>query len=66
MYKLSKHIYTGSAGVPGALLYFRNMPEFFEPKELFSIMNNVEAQKEAEENLRFFEFDNNKKSLSRR
>jgi len=39
---------------------FRNMPEFFQPKELFSVMNNVEAQKEAEQKLRVFELDNKK------
>jgi hypothetical protein len=35
-----------------------HVPEFFKPEDLFSVMNNAEAQKEAEQILRYFEIGN--------
>ena len=32
--------------------------EFFKPEDLFSVMNNAEAQKEAQRKLQYFELDN--------
>jgi hypothetical protein len=36
----------------------RNLPEFFEPKELFSTTGNNQAQEEAEKFLKSFEIEN--------
>ena len=40
--------------------WLRQWPEFFEPKELFSVMENNQAQKQAEEILQSFEIGSNK------
>jgi len=38
--------------------WLRQVPEFFKPGDLFSEMNNFEAEKEAEKKLQNFELDN--------
>jgi len=38
--------------------WLRNVPEFFKPKELFSVLSNAEAEREAEQKLQNFEIDN--------
>jgi tRNA(Met) C34 N-acetyltransferase TmcA len=38
--------------------WLRKVAEFFKPEDLFCVMNNVEAEKEAEQKLQNFEFDN--------
>ena len=40
--------------------WLRNLPDFFKPEDLFCVMNNGEAEKQAEQNLRDFELDNEK------
>jgi len=40
--------------------WLRQLPEFFNPKELFCVMEDKEVQKQAEEILRSFEIENDK------
>jgi len=42
----------------GRYYWLSDMSEFFKPADLFSVMNEAEATKEAEENLQNFELDN--------
>jgi len=38
--------------------WLRDVPESFKPEDLFSVLSNAEAEKEAEQKLRNFELDN--------
>jgi len=40
--------------------WLRQLPEFFKPKELFSVMEDNKVQKQAEETLKSFEIENDK------
>ena len=39
--------------------WLRHVPEFVKPEDLFCVMNNAEAEKEAKQKSRYFELDSN-------